>query len=82
MGLERFLHLDDKDRKLIANRRRDYNKLGSAVQMTTVQYLGMFRPDPVDVPVDVVEYLAAQSLAMQWAVVGAWLGCWCGLVWR
>ena len=26
--LERFFYLDDEDRKLIAGRRRDYNRLG------------------------------------------------------
>jgi hypothetical protein len=34
--LERFFHLDDEDRRLIAARRRDYNRLGLAVQVVTV----------------------------------------------
>lgn len=58
--MERFFHLDDEDRRLIALRRRDYNRLGFAVQLITVRHLGMFLPDPLDVPVDLVEYLAEQ----------------------
>jgi len=58
--MERFFHLDDEDRRLIALRRRDYSRLGFAVQMITVRHLGMFLPDPLDVPVDLVEYLAKQ----------------------
>jgi len=58
--MERFFHLDDEDRRLIALRRRDYNRLGFAVQMVTVRHLGMFLPDPLDVPPELVEYLAGQ----------------------
>ena len=58
--MERFFHLDDEDRRLVAMRRRDYNRLGFAVQMVTVRHLGMFLPDPLDVPLELVEYLAEQ----------------------
>ncbi|MFE3105077.1 DUF4158 domain-containing protein [Nocardia tengchongensis] len=58
--LERFFHLDDENRKLIADRRRDYNKLGFALRLVTVRFVGMFLPDPVDVPGEVIEYLAEQ----------------------
>lgn len=58
--MERFFHLDDEDRRLVALRRRDYNLLGFAAQMITVRHLGMFLTDPLDVPSEVVEYLAEQ----------------------
>ena len=57
--VERFFHLDDEDRRLVA-RRRDYNRLGFAVKMVSVPNLGMFLPDPLDVPLELVEYLAEQ----------------------
>ena len=58
--LERFFYLDDEDRKLVAGRRRDYNRLGFALQVVTVRQLGMFLADPLDVPPELVEYLAEQ----------------------
>gem|GEM_PF-2358029 len=58
--LERFFHLDDEDRRLIEARRRDYNRLGFALQVVTVRHLGMFLPDPLEVPPELVGYLAEQ----------------------
>ncbi|MGY1548290.1 Tn3 family transposase [Streptomyces sp. MN6] len=58
--LERFFFLDDADRALIEPKRRAHNRLGFAVQMTTVRFLGVFLDDPTDVPAEVVDYLAEQ----------------------
>lgn len=67
--LERYCYLDDEDRRLIAARRRDYNRLGFALQVVTVRHLGMFLPDPLGVPSQLVEYLAEQlDIADPWCV--------------
>jgi hypothetical protein len=58
--LERFFFLDDEDRKLIAKRRGDHSRLGFAVQICTVRYVGLFLDDPLAVPWAVVEHLAEQ----------------------
>lgn len=58
--LERFFYLNDEDRRLIAARRRDCNRLGFALQVVTVRQLGMFLADPLDVPPELIDYLAEQ----------------------
>jgi TnpA family transposase len=59
--LERFFFLDDDDRDLIALRRSDGHRLGMAVQICTVRYIGTFLgDDPLAVPWEVVDYLAGQ----------------------
>src|SRR6266508_1957635 len=58
--LKRFFFLDDEDRRRVDRGRRASNRLGFAVQLGTVRFLGTFLANPVDVPRDVVEYVAGQ----------------------
>jgi hypothetical protein len=60
--LERFFFLDDVDLKQIRARRGSANRLGFALQLTTVRYLGTFLDDPLDVPDAVVEHLAGPPI--------------------
>ncbi|GJF27110.1 hypothetical protein SHO565_76740 [Streptomyces sp. HO565] len=58
--LERFFFLDDVDQDLIALRRTEHHRLGFALQMCTVRYVGLFLEDPLAVPWPVIEHLAVQ----------------------
>ena len=58
--LARHFHLDDADRELAIAKRWDHVRLGFAIQLGTVRFLGTFLDDPVDVPTDVAGDLARQ----------------------
>lgn len=61
--LERFFHFDDRDRDRIGDRRGDHNRLGFAVQLATVRFLGTFLARPAEVP-PVVAGTVARELAI------------------
>ncbi|MBA1661218.1 Tn3 family transposase, partial [Escherichia coli] len=58
--LARYFHLDDFDRMNISEKRGDHNRLGYAVLLCTVRYLGRFPDLATSIPIAVIDFLAEQ----------------------
>jgi TnpA family transposase len=58
--LTRFFYLSAADKQFLAARRLPHTRLGCAVQLGTLRFLGTFLVDPLQVPPVVVQTLASQ----------------------
>jgi Domain of unknown function (DUF4158) len=59
-ALPQFFHLAESDLAWISKCRGAHNRLGFALQLTTVRYLGTFLEDPTEVPWTVLQNLGRQ----------------------
>jgi hypothetical protein len=58
--LERVFFLDDDDRALVGRHRGEHMRAGFALRLVTVRWLGTFLEDPLDVPGNVLDFVAGQ----------------------
>src|SRR6266436_3652636 len=65
-------HLNDDDLAQIALCRGNHNRLGFALQLTTVRFLGAFLDDPLAVPSLVLQTIAQQLSIKNLGVIAAY----------
>jgi TnpA family transposase len=58
--IAQFFHLSDDDLGIIAKFRGEHNRLGFALQLTTVRFLGTFLDNPTFIPGEVLQTLTRQ----------------------
>ena len=73
--LARYFHLDDADLEIMAPWREDHTRLGFAVQVCTVRFLGNFLSDWTETPLVVRNHLAQQ---LQVEDLASWQGIYIG----
>ena len=55
-----YFFLDDKDKEWIKSKRGKFSRLGYALQLITVRYIGTFYSDLTTIPWKIIERIAAQ----------------------
>jgi TnpA family transposase len=70
--LGRHFHLNDDDLEWIASKRRDSSRLGLAIQLVTVRFLGVFLEDLGAVPSPVLQIVAAQIDVADLSCIGTY----------
>jgi len=55
-----YFFLDDQDREWIENKRGQFSRLGYALQLTTVRFIGTFYSDLTIIPRKIIERIATQ----------------------
>ncbi|MBP2097340.1 Tn3 family transposase [Enterococcus rivorum] len=58
--LVKYFHLDDYDKSVIQSLRTESTRLGFAVQLGSVRFLGTFLSEFTTIPVEVIDYIADQ----------------------
>ena len=66
--LSRYFYLNDFDLAQIRHRRRKNNRMGFALQLVTVRFLGTYLDDMTAIPAEVHRYLSEQLL-IEWTDV-------------